>query len=88
MSLRRSLLRILVTACLVVLATGPAAWTVAHADTYPSQRVVIIVPVPPGGGTEGFARSPPAGSAEEKELFRKSARFVPRVTPRTATHAP
>src|SRR5690554_6949863 len=35
--------------------------------------LLVVAPVPPGGGTEGFARSPPAGSAAEKELFRKSA---------------
>ncbi len=57
MSARRSLLRsFLVTAGLAAVAAGPATWGVAHAQSYPSQRVALIVAFPPGGGADILGR--------------------------------
>jgi tripartite-type tricarboxylate transporter receptor subunit TctC len=48
------LLRTLAAASLVL---APAAWTIVHAqEAYPSRRVNMIVPFPPGGGADLLAR--------------------------------
>ena len=39
-----------------MLAVGPASWTAALADDYPSRRVTIIAPFPPGGGADMLGR--------------------------------
>jgi len=46
---RRALLR--ATLCAAVLAAGPAL-----AETFPAKPIRLVVPAPPGGGTDGMAR--------------------------------
>ena len=50
---RRQLLRVLAAA---LLAVAPAAWSPALADDYPTRRVTLIVPFPPGGGADILGR--------------------------------
>lgn len=50
---RRPFLRFLAAG---VLAVAPVSWTAALANDYPSRRVNLIVPFPPGGGADILGR--------------------------------
>jgi tripartite-type tricarboxylate transporter receptor subunit TctC len=47
-----------IPALLAALATAlaPTLWTAAAAETWPSRVVTMVVPFPPGGGTDTGAR--------------------------------
>jgi hypothetical protein len=45
---------------ITLIGCAAAAWPlVAHAQTYPSRPITLIVPYPPGGGVDAMGRMAP-----------------------------
>jgi tripartite-type tricarboxylate transporter receptor subunit TctC len=61
---------LLASALAIALASAlGSGWSAAHAQAWPSKPITLVVPFPPGGGTDAFAR--PLAATLSRQLSKQ-----------------